>query len=261
MMGDANSLTFMTYNILEPRLAEKWPTPAGLDPATGKSNWATRAGQLAANIAHAQPDVLFLQEVSPTAIPPLPDYMELSDISLHPGAHPDTPYGCAIAFNKKRFRGDACTLFAAPDHQRAACMAGLWDRQLKMSYFVLSAHLKHHDYREPDEATRNAAAATGTQELRAFLSSLDEYIGPQLFVIAGDFNMDPRESDDRAGLMRKFHYLTSTERRVTRPSTNREIDFIYALGCTQEEISEPEIDWPYPNASDHLPRLLKIQLT
>lgn len=161
-------LTIMSYNILEPRLAEKWRTSEGIDPS-GTSNWAQRAPQLAANIAHIKPDILCLQEVSAAALPALPEgmayplnYKGEPFISLHPDAHPDTPYGCIVAFNSARFRGTPSTILSGENNGRAASLVSLDDRLKQYTYFVLSTHLKYYDHRTKDAAIRVQTAQAGT---------------------------------------------------------------------------------------------------
>jgi endonuclease/exonuclease/phosphatase family metal-dependent hydrolase len=259
----AKDLRILSYNILNPELAVKWEQPEGTLYKDGvwHSNWDERRHQLVANIAAAKADIVLLQELGPGFIPELPPHLALSKLCLHSPTKQGIYYGNAIAADVTRFRLDAEPLFSNEARDRASCFGSLWDRENKCAYFVISAHLAGYGPNHANSQELQEKASEGDDQLRRLLWWHDEHIGPQLFVIGGDFNMDPLQHRNRADLMAQYNYFAAPGRVASEPATGREIDFIFAQGVPVTALSEPAIDWPYPKASDHLPRVLDIRFT
>jgi len=265
-------LRVLTYNILHPHYAIKHNTPQGLvqtasgpegspegSPESGPaSNWPQRQHQIAANIEAAQPDIILLQEVGAGALPPLSERYAHFPVSQPFQAAAVS--GTLIAYDATRFFGVSQSVWTSANRQRSASRASLRDEVLGSSYDIISTHLEGYPPHEPDISKRLALVQAGDDELYGQLQIQNNWTGYRLQIIGGDYNMDPREHGSRAGLMAQFGYLAAPSRQVTEPAMGRALDHIYVKSFGVVALTQPEINWPYPDASDHLPRVLDISI-
>lgn len=256
-MKKESDLRVVSYNILSPCFAEAWNIPEGTSRnAEGKlvSNWNQRSKKIIKNLKKSHFDIACLQEVTPETGKLLSRHFNCAAIFMHFDDPADRSYGNAIFYNPNSLQ--FLSSFAADSQShpgRRATGAVFLDRDTSARITVMSAHLKHFDYKT-STTERTVKAACGLRELDRYLSVIDTFSrSASAVIIAGDFNEDPDQDDlgtmSRHALIRSRGFIPDQQTLCTRDE--RKLDWIYS--DSRSEIAMLPLRWPHPDASDHLP--------
>jgi endonuclease/exonuclease/phosphatase family metal-dependent hydrolase len=109
-------VTVGTYNILHPEYAEKYLEPEGVNRASRKSNWNTRAPAIG-RILQGGLDVMFLQEVGREQLADLEPYLVEYDFKASHMVHPGRSDGVVVLTRKARFKVISTHPVKLPGHK------------------------------------------------------------------------------------------------------------------------------------------------
>jgi endonuclease/exonuclease/phosphatase family metal-dependent hydrolase len=286
VVSASTSITFATYNILDPFLAVKWLEPEGLnskgkeslddakmstmtiDPNSWKqySNWAERCPIISKNIQLAS--IVCLQETSKESIKQLlqitPGY-QLAISVFHSYNNQIQEYGNSIVFKD----GEAKLIKAfelkhpfemtysfREGSRSAACgIFQITDKVIK----VVSVHLSGYNPTESDFKKKQKSKENGYTELATYVYEAEKDLtGIDGVVICGDFNEGAAEAKAplyRLGYLQNRSYFSDNNPAITHPKTERRIDWLFFKHLDSKSvatIAPMGIEAMATRASDHL---------
>ena len=276
-IASMDSVTFATYNILNPYHAVKWADIEGLNEkgrlksvrklrASSSSsnawrvfsNWEERKKKLMANLALA--DITCIQEISRETIGSLvPEGYAIAVAAYHRSDHKWREYGNAIVFRQHAvFPVDAFELRWIQDKSdRASACAVFLIGNYKV--LVLSIHLTGYDPEENDSERKQEAKKRGFQELVSYVEQTRDFENEvDAIIIAGDLNEDPREEKHslyRAGYLLENGFYYDGSLVATEPSKKRKIDWLFYKPLNKElplTLEPLNLERKQIQASDHL---------
>lgn len=272
----SDQLTFTSYNILHPKLAIFHGIDEGYELGPDRkprSNWPTRAPQIARNLATTEFDIACLQECDPSLLEPLTPQFNLISYRPHP-LPPDTPqelqHGTAIMARSAAAEVIQTLAFTAQDTRDGengpeavgarTAAAGLFElKKSGRKILVLSVHPSGYSLYQPNELKKILARKRGFNELFAYLEQAHAYKDHvDAIIVAGDLN-EPPPADQlmhvmgRHGLMHIAGYRHDGNQSATHLINNTRLDWIYVWSREPVKLQSVNPKYPHRHASDHLP--------
>lgn len=259
-MSNREPFVVATYNVLDPFLAVKHSTQAGLSDA-GKaatpeeiadaindstwkkySNWDARVVQIASNIGQA--DIVCLQEVTEDTVREIldicADTFKLVCFASHNTGSLYAFGNAIIARNTERFcvkcdpetpvsfKHSIVSRHTTDAYRSAAHEVITIDG---VSWLVVSAHITGYNPTEKNYDVKQESKLRGHAELRDYILMIETEKRPdQNVLFAGDFNEGLEEESFplyRPRVMYESGYTRCVHNDATEPSTGRKLDWIF----------------------------------
>ena len=277
----SKSVTFASYNILNPFHAIKWVESIGIndkgltlsidelakaiDSDVEKewqqySNWQERLPIILKNIEMA--DIVCLQEISKKTIEEIEKKaidQQIAAVVYHSRQNVVREYGNAILYNPKiaTLQKSFEIKHESKSSSRSAACA-IFEIHGKV-FKVISIHLKGYDPIEPKLRKKLKSKRAGFKELQTYISEIEKNIeGIECIVVGGDFNEDIAEAkydSFRLGYMFNNGYIHDGNMEPTEPQKNRRIDWLFFKFVDNDkniELTSLNLEKKQRKASDHL---------